>query len=179
MINRWFLRCTGCLEVMALESDFEPNVFRTNPKAPTCGICGSTLENMGRVQRDRLVTDTMLCKCDDRCTSARGPLCQCACGGKNHGHGMAGYLRVSDDAGAVPVLLPQSETRIAAARIRFAEYQAAVAPFRERHAELTERKREGWIPRDVFDRWLALDRLLADVRKAKIHSSRMKKLTAA
>jgi hypothetical protein len=55
---------------------------RANDECPECGAL--TLRN--RALRFVDVRPSAH-KCDVRCTSARGTLCRCACGGKNHGIG--------------------------------------------------------------------------------------------
>src|SRR5206468_12359849 len=50
-----------------------------------CGICAGRFESMGRVERDRLIHEHIAAVCDERCTSARGPICNCHCGGQHHG----------------------------------------------------------------------------------------------
>jgi len=53
-----------------------------NARTSRCGICAGSFENMGRVEKNRLIHEHLAAICDDRCTSARGPLCSCKCGGK-------------------------------------------------------------------------------------------------
>jgi hypothetical protein len=52
-----------------------------------CPWCGSESahEYMGRVQGDKVITEVERCPCDERCTNARGPHCDCKCNGENHG----------------------------------------------------------------------------------------------
>jgi hypothetical protein len=47
-----------------------------------CPRCGAHHWNAKRVEG--FVTDT---KCDARCQGAKGHMCECSCGGKNHGQG--------------------------------------------------------------------------------------------
>jgi hypothetical protein len=70
-------RCEDCLTVCFADGDQLPSA--------KCGACDGRMEHMGRVERGRLKEDTYACPCDARCTSARGPNCDCLCGGKNHG----------------------------------------------------------------------------------------------
>src|SRR4051794_28775303 len=95
-VDRWFLKCADCLSVVVTEVQRE--VARTltpsaplrpwkNPK-PECGACGGLLLTMGRVLvgGSRFVTGTVdVCPCDERCTNAPGPKCECSCGAKFHG----------------------------------------------------------------------------------------------
>lgn len=77
-------------------------------KGVECGVCGGedTIYAMGRIGIDRRtrVTDKVKCKCDGRCVHAVGPLCECMCGGANHGSGPAGYTKVEIIVGKAPRL---------------------------------------------------------------------------
>jgi hypothetical protein len=42
--------------------------------------------------------------CDDRCTYAKGNLCECSCGGKNHG--------INYHGGGVRLLAPAAESQV-------------------------------------------------------------------
>lgn len=57
------------------------------------------------------------CPCDWRCIGARGPVCECSCGGKNHG----GALLVADawNASAPTHNVTPTASRIPAAQPRF------------------------------------------------------------
>lgn len=94
-VNRWFMRCSDCLAVSAIEPATAP---RRNYEI-ACS-CGGFLEVMGRVRQDRLKMDETRCACDARCTEARGPLCSCSCGGAHHGSGK--LIVVEIDKGGVP-----------------------------------------------------------------------------
>jgi len=72
--ERHFYRC---LAIFAIDSPSR------RPQKIQCGCYGET-EHMGRVQSDSLIKEHERCACDDRCTSARGPNCECKCGGENH-----------------------------------------------------------------------------------------------
>jgi len=175
-MNRYFVRCNGCLEIASVEAV-------SFPFGLTCGICGSHVENMGRVQRgnegSRLVQDYVRCACDDRCTSARGPLCSCSCGGKNHGAGMTAVIRYTTDAGNVPVLQARTPELEAAARARYAEWKELRDQLRAEETAIYERRRAGeFLPRPVWDRMITLQRTINDASKAKLHTTRMKKLRA-
>lgn len=175
-MNRYFVRCNGCLEVSSVEADSLPYGLK-------CGICGSSVANMGRVQRgnegSRLVKDHVRCACDERCTSARGPLCSCSCGGKNHGAGMAAVIRYTTDAGSVPTVQARTPELEAAALARFAEYREVRDQVKAEEEAIYARRRAGeFLPRPVFDRMLAIQRSLIDAGKAKMHTTRMKKLRA-
>jgi hypothetical protein len=99
--ERHFYRCQDCLTVAAVDIENSGDRLRF----PVCGHCDGRLEYMGRVSQARLVKDEERCACDDRCICARGPICNCKCGGKYHGAGMlAPVIYTTRDCGPVPVV---------------------------------------------------------------------------
>jgi hypothetical protein len=174
---RHFYRCLGCLEIAALDGDRLP--MDASATVATCANCDQRFEYMGRVERDRLVQDRVACKCDDRCTSARGPLCVCMCGGKNHGAGLMGYVLVSKDVGSVPKIQLSSTCK---AREAKRQYQAAVdlrAVLRLELDALLDRRRAGeYLPRPNFDRLRELQDANLKSWKARTHAARLKALRA-
>lgn len=95
----YYWRCADCLD---------PVTVREKVIGPLlCGACAGSMEYLGRVARDRLVVEAQVCACDYRCTGAIGPMCDCHCGGVNHGTGRE--VTVIRDAGPVPRLSPQRD----------------------------------------------------------------------
>lgn len=176
-MTRHFYRCVGCLEVVAVDGVLERSADYAHGdlSLATCCVCGERFEYMGRVGRHgRLVGDRVECKCDDRCVNARGPRCLCECGGKNHGAGLAGYVRFVVDRGAAPVLEHATPERRALALARRQEYVAALAPLRARYDAIVARG--GWLPADQFAERGRLRRVFAKARAARTHAGRMKAL---
>ena len=177
-IRRYYYRCTGCLDVM---TQLEPLALEYSRTVAKCGTCDQVFEYLGRTQRDRLVQDSMECKCDDRCTSARGPHCNCHCGGENHGAGMVGgYEIVTRDAGPVPIVRMPDPVRAAKALAQYREYDTARTELGRRLGELLDRRaaRE-FLPRPDFDRMLSYQRINRAIGTAKTHAGRMKSLRTA
>jgi hypothetical protein len=173
---RHFYRCIGCLEVVALTE--QQTMERCQTRA-TCATCAQRFEYMGRVQVDRLVQEHTRCKCDDRCTSARGPICNCKCGGANHGAGMLGYVRVAVDVGAVPVIQTPSATRAAIAGRQYQEFTALLAVAAEELKSLLDRKIAGqYLQPADYTRLLTLRRAIHKANDARVHAARMKTLRA-
>lgn len=190
---RHYLKCLDCLAVSAIEVEDKPdrpaymgdlNMGRTT--SLTCGFCSGPLRYMGRVQGTRLVTDHTECLCDERCVDAQGPLCSCACGGKNHGIGMLGFVTMQHDQGAAPVTVtpPGNADKH---RQQAAEFAVASVAARARIEGLPEhsayhRKHTGaWVDSREFADYLKVRRLYDEWNKArdgKIHSVRMRKLNA-
>jgi hypothetical protein len=139
----------------------------TAPARSQCGVCAQLVEVMGRVERDRLVTDHTAAACDDRCICARGPICSCKCGGDHHGAGLMATIRYTVDRGAVPVVSPASASARAAALARFEAYAA----LRDELAAVA--RVEG------FARQVTLRRVLQAAARARVHVQRMTRLRAA
>jgi hypothetical protein len=100
---RHFYRCADCLTVAVTESQLaRARDGYYGSWYGHCGACHGKLEYMGEVTRDRLIKTSLQCPCDDRCTSARGPHCDCKCGGANHGSNL--LVEVTKDAGGMPSL---------------------------------------------------------------------------
>lgn len=163
-VNRHFYKCPLCLAVCAIETEHQ--IF------PSCQHCSTALEYMGRVERDNLVKDHVRCACDGRCTGAVGPKCDCHCGGVNHGTGAV--VRFTTIEGKIVAETQPTAKQISEAREFIATRDAALDEWRRLNAA----KNAGYIPRDQFMRWLALDRAISHARKLRSHAGRMKALSA-
>jgi hypothetical protein len=168
MATRYFVRCTTCLAVSAID-EHPASVMQ-------CGLCAGTLETMGRVERNRLVRDEYLCPCDDRCTSARGPLCTCKCSGKNHGSNL--LVHVIRDAGKVPTVTPALGRE--QARLNADEYRAARLALLALLDTLRNRKAAaGWLDVADYNQLRALQAANRKAHEARDHRARMRTLRAA
>lgn len=80
--RRSYYKCTDCLV---------PVVLVESPGGEIACVCGGKLRFMGDIRERRhgsiFVTEHEETPCDDRCTGAIGPSCNCPCGGTNHGTG--------------------------------------------------------------------------------------------
>lgn len=166
-INRWFLRCTTCLAVSAVEE--RPNLHDWQ-----CGICGGSFESMGRVERDRLIHEHLAAICDDRCTSARGPICNCKCGGKHHGSNRV--VRVVRDAGPIPTVTPSTGRE--QARLNAAEFRRMKDAALALLDPLLASRQRGYLPAAEFDRMRRLQAALRKAHEARTHAARVKTLRA-
>lgn len=166
-VARWFVRCTTCLAVSAVEE--HPNIGDWQ-----CGICGGSFENMGRVERDRLIHEHHAAICDDRCTSARGPICNCKCGGKYHGSHMV--VRVVRDAGPVPTVTPNSGRE--QARLNADEFRRMRTAALALLDPLVASRSRGYLPAAEFSRLRELQAALRKAYAARIHAARVKALRA-
>jgi hypothetical protein len=167
---RWFLRCPECLSVVA--TDVESNL----PPKIHCSVCHVPVEVMGRVYRDTLVKDEELCPCDDRCTAAQGPHCDCKCGGKNHGSHALVWVTVV--VGGVPTVTPIDieKARETAKAYKEAREKAESALQAKYGAVLEEMKKGGWVK--DYTLWRTVRELQVGVRKASKMKSQWARIKA-
>lgn len=163
---RHFYRCITCLAVSAIDGSPLRN--------PACGACGGQLEHMGRVERDRLVKDAIECVCDYRCTGALGPICNCKCGGVNHGTNRV--VQVTYEAGAIPTVTPRNPEQFKAIA---AEYKSALDGIYSDFEPLLNAKRtRQWLNDEQFTRLRTLQRTYRKALESRCHKSRMRLLAA-
>jgi len=164
-MTRYYYRCSDCLSTVVLEE-----------KLPVVECaCGGRLELLGpvtNVGRWRRVEDRP--PCDGRCTGARGPKCDCSCGGKNHGTRL--LVTVERDGGVARVRLPDPE-----AIRRAEEYRAAIARVRQALARtfgyLYERFVAGqYVPETAYWFMRNVHTELQAISCLKTHTARMRRL---
>jgi hypothetical protein len=162
-INRWFLRCADCLEIRSTEHD--PTYMQVR-----CD-CGGLVSNMGRVtQAGTLIHQYERCACDGKCTHAKGPNCDCSCGGHNHGKGTLVCITIEGGSvptvrGGDPKVAEEFRTAKAAAKSRFESM-----PF---YADWMQGI---YIPRDAWDRLRETQSAYNKARCYLTHTRRMKAL---
>ena len=105
-----YYRCNDCLCSMTVPAEVDTFTARC--------ACGGVLTFMGQVVQDRITEERHRCKCDERCTNAAGPICNCHCGGENHGAGKAAEINYLVDKG--PAILRPPDPR---SPYRAAEYR--------------------------------------------------------
>ena len=164
--SRWFVRCADCLSVAAVE------VVRAGM---LCGLCGGRVEEMGRVTRDRrgMVTAAYDAPaCDARCTHARGPSCDCPCGGANHGTGVTVPVVVTEGAPRVSMPLEGKARRVAA------EWRAELERVRATRAgRMSLAQRDGaWLGGADYSLVMQYRRVLAHAKGLRTHKGRMAQL---
>lgn len=72
----FYHKCDDCLTPFA----------STERKVDLCD-CNGSVTFMGQVQGNKYIKTEDRPPCDGRCTNACGPMCDCECGGANHGTG--------------------------------------------------------------------------------------------
>lgn len=173
---RWYVRCRDCVEpfVVVLPRGEQP--WRL--AEATCA-CGGKLEVMGSVRDMRGGTwerTEHISVCDDRCTCAVGPKCECPCGGANHGTGRT--VEVVREVGAVRLA-----TCPEAARVRGAEYRAALEAARARitarYGDVRARKAAGeYLDGDTYWGFRHAGEALTKAARLRTHKGRLKALAA-
>ncbi len=163
---RWFVRCADCLSVAAVEE---------RPAGMLCGLCGGRVEEMGRVTRDRrgMVTAAYdIPACDARCTHARGPSCDCPCGGANHGRGVTVPVVVTDGAPRVSMPLEGKARRVAE------EWRAELERVRGTLAgRMSRAQRDGaWLGGADYSLVMQYRSILAHARGLRTHKGRIAQL---
>lgn len=174
---RWYVRCSDCLSVAAVDAG-------APPRDATCA-CGGKIESMGKVTRfGRLhVATREETPCDDRCTGAQGPKCDCPCSGENHGSGRVVEIEVTTGVPRIVMLdIAQSQARAAEYRAALAEATASVESRHGRGRVAGEAKLAGsWIGTDEYGTMRQYHYALASVRRAKAlrtHKGRLRALAA-
>jgi hypothetical protein len=177
-MNRHYYRCVDCLTVMAAEVKL-PYLQGSWRYHAICDACGGKVEYMGEVHRDRLTVTQHQTPCDDRCTHARGPSCDCKCGGKNHGSHLTVAVRL--DAGAIPHLeTPDpARARLAAEQYR-ARAQRVQQAINDRYGRVMDLKRAGvYLDGGDYGHWCRgaeAQRALNAARQLRTHAGRNKRL---
>jgi len=141
-MSNHFWQCSYCLMIAVTLEAYN---------SALCGVCGSTVLYLGKVQGDKLLQTVDKCPCDGRCTGAKGPNCDCQCNGDNHGTGR--LVSVTVEVGKAPKLTPKNTDFEEAAK-RASEYKAARLAIKEALQPLYNmRDNKVFIPRN---KWLAM-----------------------
>lgn len=155
---RTYYRCRDCLSAFTLDQPY--------PAGARC-VCGGTPERMGVVCGNAYGDVDKACPCDARCTHAIGPNCDCQCGGKNHGSGVAAWVDQFVAEGRVVIRLLDEAT----AQRRATEFRVALAAAQAR----VEALRAG-DPSRYSPQWYRADGLLRGAKRLKVHALRLKRL---
>ncbi len=122
--RRYAIRCRDCLTVAFAELDANEAAV-----AHECSACAGRIEIMGEVFGALIGRREYCSACDDRCTNAKGPNCDCPCGGKNHGSGAV--VEVKRITGKAPVATMRAKVACLKAaeewRAMVRQYDAKVA----------------------------------------------------
>jgi len=97
--ERYYYKCRDCLTPVTLSETISKSKISLSCE---CGSSPKSMIYMGRVNGTGYVIQTEVqCKCNEVCANAQGPNCNCACGGTNHGDGLAAYVEVDVVTGKV------------------------------------------------------------------------------
>lgn len=128
--NREAYKCKRCFEWAFVTEGDRIAAAIMQADALDCPYCSTSkgLENVGRVRGAEVVSESERSACDSACTSARGTLCVCKCGSKNHGTGLT--IRVTRVEGQLVAVLADISraTRLGPKVLQqIAQYEEAVA----------------------------------------------------
>lgn len=138
-INRHYYKCPVCLSVMVIEREKHTRTY--------CSICDVELLWMGRVSGDLYIREEKKCACDERCTGAQGPNCDCKCGGKNHGTGAV--VTVITEMGKIKAG-PIDREKAVQRRDEYRNYEAQCRDILERLPRHQEYQNGTFIPGDDY-----------------------------
>lgn len=172
-IKRRYYRCLDCLSVFT--ADYTDVRDLPHYENYECS-CGGHIENMGDVRMDRIVKSYEASPCDDRCTEARGPVCNCHCGGKNHGTHLT--VTVVHDCGPAPRVKTDVDNEAKGKAFRKL-YQRALEAWKTKWMWIIEKRNRGWIPRPEWDTYVIASNFRRELTKTgqmKVYSLRQKKL---
>lgn len=160
-----YFRCNECLSTFTSYEE----------KIDICS-CEGDVDYMGRVRQDRTVfTEKERCACDERCTRASGPNCDCICGGVNHGTGKTVTIIV--ELGKAKVKEVDVNAIDRANEFRKAKTEA-LERFEIKYKEtLEEEKTKGWISNRNL--WYEVYSFRKNYKKAialKVHKRRINTL---
>ncbi len=181
-----FFRCKDCLGVWTLELPMQ-SYFRgfTRPESmpSECPYCQSNeWEWLGFAQLDSMVKPESYCPCDDRCTHAMGPKCDCKCCGANHGIGSLWTIKRVGNTSVYESKGEFAKRQIEKYKIQALQYKClyneCLCLVHEKFGNLFKAyKNREWIQN--FNDYLKGKNFLTEVQKTKelkTHNSRMKKL---
>jgi hypothetical protein len=134
-VQRHCYRCSECLAVF----------FVDGKRIDVACACGGQAQHLGRVQAESLWHDKVECACDSRCTGARGPSCNCKCGGENHGTDAVVEVVVHAGKcrdGWAAMNAPNSE--------KLAEYRAAYETAKARFVARYGTDPRAWLPYEEY-----------------------------
>jgi len=168
-LKRYFYRCRDCLTVVANESE--------HPVKPAaCDACEGSIECLGRVvpSGKRAAKST---PCDYRCTNARGPNCDCVCGGRNHGSWAD--VRFNSSTPVPRLMIPKSAAEHSIqfwARCRDVERE-----WKQVYGEISDRMGARYLDADDYKRYVAGVKVwnrYQYTKKLRSHAGRMKRLNS-
>lgn len=185
--GRHYFKCIDCFAPLAIETTKDTSWREEDLRCPHCN---GYLAWMGRVGGGGHTVQQQVsdCPCDERCTCAVGPNCDCRCGGANHGIGMVWKVVTVGDTNRL-------EAASATATRKQAKHAAAGAEWRDLVARyhrawdaafdaVTTRRAAGWIPFEDFRLWVAgqnTTKEMVRIRDLRSHArnAKLEKLTEA
>lgn len=170
---RHYWRCIDCLLPFVLPT--------AEPTGAACGCCGGhELEWMGQVnvRTRQLEKKAQECLCNEACAYARGPRCECACGGVHHGKSLQAFVEVVAEGRPI-ARIPAKSATLERARARAVEWRTELAAVLVLADAWRATLPGGRLPDGLYWERRTLNHLLAVARGRRSHGARMKDLAAA
>lgn len=164
-----YLKCSDCLGIVCMDKNLVPVSYLGYDSGLVCGLCGGKYKVMGEVKGKQLINRESVCKCDERCVDAQGPICSCGCGGKNHGSGIMGYIEIEKSVGNIPKVNPKLNGKLESA----IEYRMAVEKIDGIWPERWTNS--GWLERSDWELKRNCQNIYQEIKNGKNHKNRMGK----
>jgi hypothetical protein len=172
-VDRFYIRCKECLSIGCVAATPKCDRLKWGEKWAnilewTCGVCGGSLELMGKVTQDdkHIEREEERTPCDKRCTHAIGPLCVCKCSCANHGTGRTVTLKVIEEK---PIIDFKAEAHAL-------EHLATYKRECERVRKVLEARPKGYISYELYRKWNGFKIAFGKALAARKHETRIKYL---
>ena len=154
-----YFKCSDCLTAM------------TSKENPSVCACGGKLSFMGMVYGAAFGHTEERCACDERCTNAQGPSCDCKCGGENHGTGRVIETVVIDGIVKVKALTEKDTQRADEWRTVKTEMESVIT---ETVNQINRMRTYGELTNwGVYSQLRSMQRKFTRIMSYKVHSKRM------
>jgi len=170
--SRYYWKCQDCLIPVVVDQ----STHDIGTRSGMVCICGGKMELMGKIKGGNYWQKTeSLCDCDERCTNARGPICDCKCHGENHGMGMSATHIAVVESGKVEVSNNQNSIELGAAwRELEAEGKEA---YRVRWHSVNEQiNNRIWVSHEAFTGQYNAWKKYCHIATMKVYKTREKKM---
>lgn len=162
-----YWKCKDCLSAFTVDKKIRPDIC----------ACGGDVYYMGAVTPDHKRFEKVGVKsaCDERCTNAAGPLCNCQCGGPNHGTGKVVTFVIAEGWVVVDPFDDNSQKVADEFRkaVRDAKWRI-IAKFGDAYQRY--KQHVGFNPTENYWAMRSADIKLAKARKIAIHKKRLEEL---
>lgn len=159
----YYHKCDDCLTAFS----------STERKIDLCD-CSGAVSYMGQVHGNKYIRTEDRPPCDGRCTNACGPMCDCQCGGANHGTGKLVQVIVAEGKLKITGLTEEDIERANVYR-KFRDYSENL--YQQQYGAIIQNvKNNIWVDRSDYFKMLNARKKLDKAISMKVHNSRIKAL---